>query len=122
MRKSTVRIFCFLVIPLILGSPLKAEPLREFLVSCAYGTVAGALVGVASLAFTDDPSSKMNNIARGASLGLYAGIGLGLYKAYGNPNVTSSTQAATPSRLWLALQWHQAQIDGVGMHGTLVSF
>jgi hypothetical protein len=62
------------------GSKSHAESMRDFLMNCAYGTMAGALVGVASLAFTDDPSTNMNNIAKGASLGLYAGIALGVYQ------------------------------------------
>jgi len=53
--------------------------MRTFLVACGYGTAIGAAVGAASLAFTDDPGSKLNNIAKGASLGLYTGIGVGLY-------------------------------------------
>lgn len=44
-----------------------------------YGTATGALLGMASLAFVGDPAGSMGNIARGASLGLYAGIGIGFY-------------------------------------------
>lgn len=63
-------------------SPVRAgaNPMKEFLVTCAYGTAAGALLGLASLAFTEDPGGKINNVARGASLGLYAGIALGFVK------------------------------------------
>lgn len=60
----------------------KAEAGREFLLSCTYGVLAGALVGAASLAVEDDPSSKVHRVARGASLGLYTGILLGLYVVY----------------------------------------
>lgn len=67
------------------------EKLSVFMTSCAYGTGAGALLGLASLAFVDDPSSKMGNIARGASLGLYAGIGLGFYLVYARSNSTTSS-------------------------------
>ena len=41
----------------------------------AYGTAGGALLGFASMAF----GTKPINIARGASLGLYAGILFGAY-------------------------------------------
>ena len=61
----------------------KADPSREFLMSVTYGTLAGALLGTASLAFTDKPGDKLQRIARGASLGLYFGILLGLYVVYG---------------------------------------
>ena len=57
----------------------RAEGGREFLTSCTYGATAGALVGVASLAFVKRPGDNLNNVARGASLGLYAGILLGAY-------------------------------------------
>lgn len=61
-------------------------PSREFITSVTYGVLAGTLVGVASLAFTTNPGENLNKIARGASLGLYLGIGLGLYVAYGVPD------------------------------------
>ena len=60
----------------------QAEPGRELLLSCTYGVLAGTLVGAASLAVEDDPGSKVHRIARGASLGLYTGILLGLYVVY----------------------------------------
>lgn len=61
----------------------KADSGREFMMSVTYGTLAGALLGTASLAFTDKPGDKLQRIARGASLGLYFGILLGLYVIYG---------------------------------------
>lgn len=64
----------------------KADPGREFMMSVTYGTLAGALLGTASLAFTDNPGDKLQRIARGASLGLYFGILLGLYVVYGVPD------------------------------------
>lgn len=60
----------------------RAEPTRELFMSAAYGVLAGTLVGAATLAFTDHPGDNLKNIARGASLGLYAGILLGLYVVY----------------------------------------
>lgn len=50
--------------------------------SCTYGVLAGTLVGAASLAFVDKPGDNLQRVARGASLGLYAGIGLGYYTVY----------------------------------------
>jgi hypothetical protein len=58
------------------------NPTREFVMSCTYGVMAGTLVGAASLAFTSKPSDNLNRVARGASIGLYAGILLGLYVIY----------------------------------------
>ncbi len=53
--------------------------------SCSYGVLAGTLVGAATLAFADQPGESLNKIARGASIGLYAGILLGFYVVYGVP-------------------------------------
>ncbi|MCB0348056.1 MAG: hypothetical protein KDD37_04435 [Bdellovibrionales bacterium] len=52
---------------------------KEFFTSVMYGTLAGALVGAASLAFVDNPGDDLQRVAKGASLGLYAGIALGIY-------------------------------------------
>lgn len=55
--------------------------------SCTYGVMAGTLVGTATLAFTPKPGDNLNKVARGASLGLYTGILLGLYVVYVVPNM-----------------------------------
>ncbi len=52
---------------------------RTFMMSVIYGTLAGTLIGAATLAFTSNPSGNLNNVARGASYGLYGGILMGLY-------------------------------------------
>lgn len=54
--------------------------------SCTYGVLAGTMIGAASLAFSNKPGDNLNNIARGASIGLYAGILLGLYVVYAVPS------------------------------------
>ena len=56
---------------------------KEIGLTAAYGVVAGTIVGVATLAFSGSPGSHLRNVAVGASLGLYAGILLGAYLAYG---------------------------------------
>lgn len=71
----------------------KADPMREFVLSCSYGVLAGTLVGAASLAFTDKPGDNLNRVARGASIGLYTGILLGLYVVYGVPSEDESMVA-----------------------------
>jgi len=48
---------------------------KAFLIMAGYGTVGGALLGFASLAF----GTNSRAIAQGASLGLYAGIIFGAY-------------------------------------------
>lgn len=74
-------LFVFTVL-LSLSSPARAAEGRQFFMSVIYGTLAGTLVGAASLAFTTSPGDNLNNVSRGASYGLYAGILLGLYVTY----------------------------------------
>ena len=62
---------------------------KEFIMSCTYGVMAGTLVGAASLAFTHRPGDNLNKVARGASLGLYTGILLGVYVVYIVPSLES---------------------------------
>ncbi|MNK07765.1 hypothetical protein D3C87_256830 [compost metagenome] len=64
----------------MMAAPALAADLRQFLKHCAYGTLIGAGAGVATLAFSDQPSEDLNNVARGASLGLYGGIAYGVYR------------------------------------------
>lgn len=57
---------------------------KAFATICTYGTVGGALLGFASMAFGTD--SRV--IAQGASLGLYAGIAFGAYVITSHRNST----------------------------------
>lgn len=66
--------------------------MREFVMACTYGVLAGTLVGAATLAFTDKPGDNLNKVARGASLGLYAGILLGAYVVYVVPGQIQERQ------------------------------
>lgn len=67
----------FLIIIFIVNSSYGSD-LKEFLSYCGYGTAIGSGLGLASLAFEKKPNESYVNIARGASLGLYAGIALGI--------------------------------------------
>lgn len=62
---------------------------RAFLLMCGYGTVGGALLGFASLAFQSNPRA----IAQGASLGLYAGIIFGAYVITSYQSASQKSQA-----------------------------
>lgn len=75
-----------------LPNPQAGNPTREFVMSCTYGVLAGTLVGAASLAFADKPSDKLHRVARGASLGLYTGILLGLYVVYVVPSMEDTVE------------------------------
>ena len=70
---------------LFLAPRIYAADLQAFLKSCAYGTAGGAVAGVVTLAFTDKPSENGRNVAKGASLGLYAGIIYGLVQMNKSP-------------------------------------
>ena len=86
MKRSARAVATFsLLVSMLVGVPraAEAEPMREFIMSCSYGVLAGTLVGAATLAFSDKPGDSLNKVARGASFGLYAGILLGLYVVYG---------------------------------------
>lgn len=92
---------------------LERDKMRTFLVACGYGTAIGAAVGAASLAFTDDPGSKLSNIAKGASLGLYTGIGVGLY-LNSQPNYQEDTSMPVIFPLFQKGRIDGAQINVVG--------
>ena len=78
-------ILAFVVITLMVapGRASAQDKGKEILATAAYGVVAGSIIGVATLAFVSSPGGKLRNIALGASLGLYAGVLLGAYLAYG---------------------------------------
>jgi hypothetical protein len=97
-----------------------ADDLREFLLSCGYGTLIGATLGFATVAVADNPSGKVSNIARGASLGLYFGIGMGAYSIHKNKQ-TYQTQMQ-PS-VWLSPTWNKQQrMDGFAINSVLLNF
>lgn len=94
--------------------------------SCAYGTAGGALLGLAGLVFTEDPSSKFNMVARGASLGLYFGIGLGFYlthSSFSNSDpVDGVSNKSMNSPFVFVPIIKDKKIDGAGVLVNLVSY
>lgn len=62
-----------------------ASKSKIFVMTSTYGVLTGTLAGLASLAFYGNPGEHTRNMAMGASLGLYAGIALGLYIVYATP-------------------------------------
>jgi hypothetical protein len=76
MKKLIICIFIFTAVLLPYNKAQALDPKgRAFMIMCTYGTVGGALLGFASLAF----GSSSRAIAQGASLGLYAGIAFGAF-------------------------------------------
>ena len=111
------RIFQVLVITLLIPTLVHAADLKRFLKSCAWGTVLGAGAGVVSLALTDKPSENWNNVAKGASLGLYAGIAYGVYQI----NAPAPQYDQHPD-FSMAPQFHEGKVDGIQVTGMLYSF
>jgi len=85
MKKLLISLFILIA---LITPQHKAQALdpkaKAFMIISAYGTVGGALLGFASLAF----GANSRAIAQGASLGLYAGIGFGAYviSSHGRPS------------------------------------
>lgn len=112
---------------LLLARPASADATREFLMSCTYGVLAGTLVGAATLAFTDKPGENLQAIARGASLGLYAGILLGVYVVYVVPasyEPPEDFNVMQPPRLdiYPTFDTQTQQIEGVAVNYRVLEF
>lgn len=105
-----------------------ASQQREFIMSVTYGVLAGTLVGAASLAFVSKPGDNLNRVARGASIGLYTGILLGLYVVYVVPGMQGPEEEDPQVRLdklnfFVAPTFTAAnQIDGVHADWTILRF
>ena len=119
--------FIFSLFLLTLWTPpvRSSDSMNTFLMSCAYGTAGGALLGLASLVFTEDPGSKFNMVARGASLGLYFGIGLGFYLNYSssqkNDPINEAYRGEQAPLVFVPIIRDQ-KLDGAGVMITLVSY
>ena len=116
------RILIALLVSTLSGSAMAIDNMTIFLKSCAYGTAAGALVGLATLATSENPDGKMSNIARGASIGLYAGIGFGLYTIYGKKNQSAESDLIGNNPIWFSPIQKNQQIDGIQLNWAKISF
>jgi len=74
MKKCLMTLLFLSLMPLSVSAQMNPR-VKALLLTSAYGTAGGALLGTASLAF----GSGGRSVARGASLGLYAGIGFGVF-------------------------------------------
>lgn len=98
---------------------------KEFIMSCTYGVLAGTLIGAATLAFVDKPSDNLNKVARGASIGLYAGILLGAYVTYIVPSMEEDPYEhpyISSSLLVNPLFNEEGQMDGAELGFQFLSF
>ena len=111
--QKIILIVCLLLLQL---PQAQAQKLRSFVQSCAWGTLLGAGAGVVSLAFVDKPGDSWSNVAKGASLGLYAGIGYGLYDMNREPEKYQQPDFA------IAPTFFKGKVDGLQVAGILYSF
>lgn len=95
---------------------------QEFIMACTYGVLAGTLIGAASLAFVDKPSDNLNKVARGASLGLYAGILLGAYVIYVVPDDGEEDNPLISKNFLILPTWSEKGIDGAMAQMNLFNF
>jgi hypothetical protein len=97
------------------------QKMKTFLLASAYGTLIGATIGGATLAFSSNPSNDAPNIAKGASLGLYAGM------IYGFITVNSSSSPSPAGEtlnntFYLTPQVSQGQVAGTELHYIAMPF
>ncbi len=121
---SLISFFLICALTISMGLPRSAwavdHDLKTFLSYCGWGTLAGAGVGAMSLAFVDSPTKKTNNIAIGASLGLYAGIGYGFFILNQTP---ADDSARTQDFSWFFWpQFKDQKLDGAALAIKLKSF
>lgn len=113
------------VLALSLSAPAQVKSqsnMATFLKSCAYGTVGGAVLGLASMAVSENPSGKMSNVARGASLGLYAGIAYGFYSIDQKKEQSSNIDLGEESSFMITPSFAQRKIEGAQIHWLALSF
>ena len=89
----------------------QGQKLKTFLMACGVGAGAGAALGVASLAFVSDPGNNIQNVAKGASLGLYAGILWGYYNVVVTPDAPAF-DSSRESQFIIQPEFHKGQMEG----------
>jgi len=103
------------ILMVALPSLSRAEAMRDFFINCGYGTLAGAALGALTVAVSENPGEKSMNIARGASLGLYAGIGYGLYQS-------QQPAADQQVHIWLEPMLMDRKAEGALLRWTSLRF
>lgn len=118
----------FLIFVFLFSPKLQADEVSVFLKSSGYGAAAGAILGLATLAISENPDGKINNVARGASLGLYAGIGFAFYtlnsvKPAGHIDEASfGPSDPQGSQLWISPLMTDEKLKGLQINWANISF
>ncbi len=81
MKKLAVFFIMIFSLTMMSQKSNAASSLQVVAEDALWGCLIGGLVGTATLAFhTDDAEDHLENIAYGASIGLFAGVGFGIYE------------------------------------------
>lgn len=80
MKKSILAVLVALAVFVLPCQSHAESSLKIVLWDSLLGAGIGALAGAATLAFVEHPGDHLNRIAQGASIGLLAGIGFGIYE------------------------------------------
>jgi hypothetical protein len=112
----------FIISLLVSSSCFASSKFTDFLKSCGYGALAGAGVGVLSLAIENKPSEHYANVTRGASLGLYAGVAYGIYEMTKAPEYNYHQDYDYSSQIIIMPKLEQARIDGIEVGSTILNF
>ncbi len=117
----SIRAIVFMLVMSLGAQCFAGEAMSKFLKTCAYGTLIGAGVGLVTLAWTENPNDKLNNVARGASLGLYAGIAVGYTMVAKKDAVDYADNR--PSAFWLQLKsTPKNQLEGAEVRWLAAEF
>lgn len=81
MKKIVIILaLCLAFISLPNDSRAASSSLQVVLIDSLWGAGIGALAGAATLAFMDHPSDHYERIYQGAAVGLFLGLGFGVYE------------------------------------------
>lgn len=82
MRRLGLAILLCMLLVNLSGQAFAQDPaVVDIFQNGVYGGLAGALVGAAALAFTDDPGDHLDYLGIGAGVGVIAGTAYGIYTA-----------------------------------------
>jgi len=89
MKKGLIIISLCIAFFMLPQQSRAAQTLEVVLIDSLWGAGIGALMGGATLAFMDHPGDHLERIYQGAAIGLFCGVGFGLYEI--RPMFTSYT-------------------------------
>src|SRR5256885_909928 len=100
----------FILSILLCNSAFASNKLIEFIKTCGYGALIGGGIGVLTLAMEKQPNEHYANVAKGASLGFYAGIAYGIYETRNQSQINLHQDYS--SQVMIVPKFEQARLDG----------